>query len=61
MQKSKNLSKMLLSTQHGYGAQNVDKYTTFLQLNKYSCEQYKIDLLKWLESQYKSNKGYTDL
>ena len=37
---------MLLSTQHGYGAQNVDKYTTFLQLNKYSCEQYKIDLLK---------------
>ena len=33
---------MLLCTQHGYGAQNVIKYTTFLQKNsKNSCEQFK--------------------
>jgi len=34
---------MLLCTQHGYGAQNVIKYTTFLQkkISKNSCEQFK--------------------
>ena len=48
---------MLSSTQHGYGAQNVVKYTTFLQCNKYSCEQLKKNYANTseLESQYKSN------
>ena len=44
---------MLLCTQHGYGAQNVIKYTTFLQKNsKNSCEQqFKKVYLSLLESQ----------